>query len=336
MVITKKLRSRLLLFTGLYLTYTVFNSSSAGQRESESERERNLSITTNQALEFVHITRTGGRAIEQTGCENGMKWGSMQYLPASEKDNCNYEHAKGAKKKNQKIAPWHTPPRMLSNHVENEKNPFHGAKLFTVVRNPYTRLLSEYHDEDVGYKGEDKNDPEVLNEWVLGRLHNADTMHHALTNTADNSDDHELHHESHYITQIEYVYQSNGTKAIDHVIHYENMKDEFDNLMGRYGFNFTLAVKEIHDGEVNGEILTYKALDDDTIAEINHMAGPDFTAFGYTTVTSFDGPNEYDSESRALNPSTAFNQGAGYNTAAATGICSRFSPYSPKCERFGE
>jgi len=63
MVTTKKLRSRLLLFTGLYLTYVVFNNSPAGaaeMRELSIAEEQSPATTKNSpdVFENDHIYRT--------------------------------------------------------------------------------------------------------------------------------------------------------------------------------------------------------------------------------------------------------------------------------------
>ena len=98
-----------------------------------------------QNLEFVHITKTGGTTIERVGCENGFKWGSMHYFPYFDCEGPDVSSWEMRKQDYANISPWHTPPKILEKLVDDKENPFKGSDLFTIVRNPYTRFVSEYH-----------------------------------------------------------------------------------------------------------------------------------------------------------------------------------------------
>src|SRR6056300_1897534 len=74
-------------------------------------------------------------------------------------------------------SPWHTPPKLLKAYRNKVQYPYDGADLFTVVRNPYSRVLSEYYcpfgmDFNLQFRRgvlhdmKDPNDPKVMNEWV--------------------------------------------------------------------------------------------------------------------------------------------------------------------------
>jgi hypothetical protein len=112
------------------------------------------------SLEFIHITKTGGTAIEVAGANVGIAWGL-----------CHFERRKGmgagcqrpnwASKKLQvrtTVLPdfhgelWHTPPTFFVN------NPFQGKDTFAVVRNPYDRIVSEYYCPHYGYHRADGGD----------------------------------------------------------------------------------------------------------------------------------------------------------------------------------
>ena len=69
-------------------------------------------------LKFIHITKTGGTSIEETGLKYNIRWGKFHA------EYGNWFHEKFINK-----------PRWLRVKYD----------WFTVVRNPYNRIMSEYH-----------------------------------------------------------------------------------------------------------------------------------------------------------------------------------------------
>lgn len=339
------------------MVYTVFNNDLDAD-SSSARLQRNLSIKDMQAvvLEFVNIPRNGGRAIEQAACAGGVHWGSMKYRPDGHSaDKCGYELSKAKTDSNAATATattagggdsytavdlWHAPPRHLKHHVSKKDHPFHEeAKLFTVVRNPYERLMQEFYDPEVGYKGspEEKRDKEVLNEWIQKRLFNHDVKTMSLDHHEGEGNllkhDNLVYEERQYVQQIEYVYHSDGSRAVDHVLHFEDLKGEFQGLMNMFGLNITLPVEHVQYGDVDVDYLTYKDLNNQTLLEINSMAGPDFEAFGYTMiepVISIEGDDgTILREARHL-----FSHNDGYNVNPTGGTCLTYNPFiGGRCER---
>ena len=132
---------------GLLVVYALNNDYSQQNLSNSSALDssfRELDVV-DQDLEFVHITKTGGTTIERVGCEHGFKWGSMHYFPYF---NCVGPDVSGwemGKDDYKNSSPWHTPPKILEKMFADKENPFKGSELFTIVRNPYTRFVSEYH-----------------------------------------------------------------------------------------------------------------------------------------------------------------------------------------------
>eukprot|EP01083_Nonionella_stella_P291332 991350_1 len=128
-------------------------------------------------LEFVHITKTGGSAIEKAGTKNGLIWGACHYMELEEvgctKPDLSYESPKY--QSYALTSPWHTPPKLLKQYVNADQYPYDDSDLFVVVRNPYDRILSEYYCPWMGFQAKfrkdiphdkDPNDPAHLNWWV--------------------------------------------------------------------------------------------------------------------------------------------------------------------------
>ena len=83
-------------------------------------------------LKFIHITKAAGTSIEDIGNKRGLKWGRFD---------------KEQKYKTKPISPsfWHTPFTELDDSYKRKYD------WFVVVRNPYTRILSEYYCKWIGF-----------------------------------------------------------------------------------------------------------------------------------------------------------------------------------------
>ena len=179
-------------------------------------------------LEFIHITKTGGSAIEAAASHQAkIAWGACHYrvrIPHCSMSTNWYCDLHGPNTNIPNMTyfgePWHSPAHW------QRKNPFRDAHIFVVVRNPYDRIISEYHCFFYGYKGPDSDDLNVFNQWIEDEV-----------NLTPNR------LQSHMLPQHHYAYDTNGNKIVDHVLKYENLNEEFDNLMREYGIPMTLPPK---------------------------------------------------------------------------------------------
>jgi len=159
------------------------------------------------------------------------------------------------KKRKRKLIVWHTPPHWF------KQNPFKNKDMFTVVRDPYARAVSEYYCNWFGYKGKDKNDPTKMNEWIRQKIN-------------------KIPNNGHLLPQYYYVYNNNGTKVIDHVLRFENLNEEFQELMKSYSLNVTLGNKI--NVRKNYTSLSVANLTRPTIDKINSCYANDFIFFNYS------------------------------------------------------
>ena len=115
---------------------------------------------TNNTLEFVHITKTGGTAIERAAARINIPWGVCHFVPKEHclgvKPDLGFPYAFPLKRdipfqgKFSKAEYWHTPPHWFVD------NPFEGKDSFVVVRNPYDRYISEFYCRYYGYRRKER------------------------------------------------------------------------------------------------------------------------------------------------------------------------------------
>ena len=220
-------------------------------------------------LEFVHITKTAGSAIEEAAARSGVKWGVCHFKrvikfgpscmfrdwevprPAYDRSAIPF-HFKGTLGE-----PWHTPPHWF------RQNPYNNTKTFCVVRNPYDRIVSEYYSKFGGYKGNGRNNVTVMNGWIQKQL--APGMKRQV----------------HRLPQHMYVYNMMGEKIIDHVLRFERLEEGFAALMDQYELNIDLP-RRLNQRNASNSVLTTANLTEETIRVINTFYGDDFKRFSYT------------------------------------------------------
>lgn len=282
------------------------------QKQEKNETEAVASVPENKPtiiekrLEFVHITKTGGSAVEKVGAGEGIIWGACHYMNLTEVGcgKADIEYIAPNYQSYALTSPWHTPPKLLKKYVEAAQYPYTDAELFVVIRNPYDRIISEYYCPWLGFqakyrknvkKDKDPNDPVNLNWWVQNmvstlknateefEMKNKDGVMKLEQSKGVNEDKYILA-QKHYVNQAEYVFDGDEV-IVQHLVHYEDLGKEFDALMTKFGIDATMPSKEKSGVYTNSEKkLSYKDLDSKSIKMINDFAKPDFEKFGYKMV----------------------------------------------------
>jgi hypothetical protein len=309
------MRKKLLTLTGACAIYFAFFNNSLDERRLLNEDSKNK-------LEFVHITHTGGLAAEKAAHQVGINWGPCHYIGNPGKGlKCNNPdtHLDGNKfyldmpKHGLLTNVWHMAPHDLEHVLAADNNPYTGKDLFTAVRNPYERIISEYYDAWFGYKGKEMNDPIVLNHWVKSKLQEyAGAKLKFLEQKDSSTNPIEMvvpsdFNQKHLKPQHEYVYDNEGKRVITNVIHFEDMRKEFKKLMRNYGLG-AVKLDPSDNGEKRRGHLTRVSLKPDTIAAINDFYAGDFAAFGYNMVQEWNAVTPYQTKSTAL-PCVMFQLG---------------------------
>lgn len=191
-------------------------------------------------LQFIHIPKNAGTTIENVANNNNIKWGKFN---SDLRNHTNFKEC----------TYWHTPPKYF-----NKGSYYDSKDTFCVVRNPYSRIVSEYK-----YRfGKDKTKltKKALNEWIQNELVK-------LVNTNN------FKYNCHLIPQYDYIYDNNGNKTCKHILKSENLNDEFNNLMKDYDID--LQLKDEKDNVSSGG-LSVKDLDEKSKNIIYEIYKKDF------------------------------------------------------------
>lgn len=240
-------------------------------------------------LELLHIPKTGGSTLEAVAAQHNLSWGACHWnlklrnagggtvLP------CPAHPRRSAKHRRYRTSNWHLPIPLLQYGLYN---PYIDADIFTVVRHPYARLLSQWnhkYDDIIKAKpemrGYDRKNPHHLNYWlqrVMRYIHNA----------VPPSPEYFLH-DGHYIPQSHYIaattvrhgHLPSIDKNVVMVLRHENLSNEFACLMLWYNLSH-LQVPMEHRNRGYYE-LTEAHLTQKTKNMINVVYRDDFVNFGY-------------------------------------------------------
>ena len=188
-------------------------------------------------LRFIHITKTGGSSIEDCAYNKNIMLGryDTEYCIRDE----------------EYFAPWHM--IFPYKNLEFKKT----YDWFMVVRNPYTRIVSElnYNCPKNIIKNKEK-----INIYIQYKINNRSQLG------------------NHYTEQ--YLYMDPDPSIVIHILKFENLKEEFDNLMKLYNIDMVL---DIHSNK-SESIITFDDLSKETINLINTVYNKDFELFNYDII----------------------------------------------------
>lgn len=192
-----------------------------------------------RGLKFVHITKTAGTSIENAGFREGLSWG---------------RHHK-------EYGWWHGCFPLKSASLKASHD------WFTVVRDPYERLLSEFHC--VFAINEEPND--IVREWHLKTIKSRDAgsfnrilMRRILMRNFSGG---------HYTEQFRYLDRSTPIR----IVRFERLPDEFDLLMKKYDLHVRLDFKS----NKGRRVFCLDDIGEKALRLINQVYEKDFHTFGY-------------------------------------------------------
>lgn len=217
-------------------------------------------------LTFAHIPKTGGDAFAMAstplfpygfGLRSNLALHLMVDPTKTSADYCYFEQL---------------PPQKIEEVYSKKvlERAYQKRTVFCSVRNPYDRLVSEWHNcVEFGAPGDCSSECDVndMNKWITTQL------------TAFKEGDY-YRHSCFYVPQTEYL---EGPGACTEVLDFNHLEDEFKSLMEKHGYNLTLpAVSDTHrtyNRKCQGKI-TSKHLTDETRQLIEEVYAKDFEKLG--------------------------------------------------------
>jgi len=186
-------------------------------------------------LKYIHITRTGGTSIEQVGLDMNKLWGR-------------YDRTYGIFDE-----PFMSKQESLKRNYD----------WFTVVRNPYTRIISEYNYLKVVLRLRNADDNKTFNSYIEKWLS-------IIKNKSK-----QLIHGYHLMPQVNYI----DKKYNITILKFENLTEDFNKLMSNY--NYSIKLNKVTG--MSNKFFTVKDLSDKNIELIKEVYKDDFITFAYST-----------------------------------------------------
>jgi Sulfotransferase family len=269
-------------------------------------------------LEFLHIPKTGGTAVEFAASTANISWGACKFYGKAFGQPCGPELLRrpaGNSKPTfmtlhqiNMFSSWHLPAHYYQFEADN---PYRNAAVFAVVRNPYERVISEYfyiHELFQHENADDLNNATKMSNWIskkLSRMH-SNTVHDELPLLIVPSENRRVpshdyfQNDGHFIPQYDYVYDGEHRRVVDHVLHFEHLDVEFEQLMKAYNLSSVVHLSSLNLGELEqqGGCVTESVvpksklkklgqynLTHDTLRLIELVYARDFRTFGYQKIS---------------------------------------------------
>ena len=163
-------------------------------------------------IEFIHIPKNAGTAIENAAKEQGVRWGRFkpEHREFVKDGICNY---------------WHVPPKKFKDNNYYQKD-----QTFCVIRNPFSRIVSEYAYRHA--RTPQKNNARDMNEWIEKVL--------TKDNVANKGGK-----DCHLFPQHDYVYDDvNDVYTCQTMLRFEHLESDFNDLMKKERYDIKLNKKD--------------------------------------------------------------------------------------------
>jgi hypothetical protein len=271
---------------------TINADPDAPQVQGDNEEEGLLLEEDDEAprrrLEFVHIPKTGGTVIESEAARHNVSWSICHFAfpEAARMISMNETICpKGSLKHMWPRVPkyhtcpwWHLPPQYFELQAQN---PYEGADLFAVVRNPYERVISEYYymgKHIHNYTADVVNDPAKFDADISMDLKHAHRMKRGDIARNRSANSPYFRNAGHWIPQYHFIFERRR-RLVKHVLRFENLTSDFEALMELYDLPMRLPEKQVRVSHTRK--LSVLNMTKETVLLIEEIYEEDFLEWGY-------------------------------------------------------
>ncbi|CAB9521029.1 Sulfotransferase family [Seminavis robusta] len=227
--------------------------------------------STRRTLKFFHIPKAAGTAIEHVGgAQMNLPWGSCLFKHYPKRTICTYPPSNFEWPRN--YGWWHLPAQLFP---MGGSNPYEGAELFAIIRDPFDRLVSEFYYicqlRVFEWRPDQCNrnrlfEKDYMNEWLQNKLSHKD-FDKAKTYLQDNG---------HFTPQYNFLVTKNQVRMVDYVMSMDELPTQFAGLMDAYSLRIKMAKKKINAARNSTTHLEPKDLDSVTVKSIQKVFRHDF------------------------------------------------------------
>ena len=241
----------------------------------------------NKELYFIHIPKTAGTTISHIFYENlniNIGYSYYRYINKHIEHNKNkilnikYHNDKLIKR----ISSWHIPFSFFNKNYQNKI--MSQYKMFAIVRDPYSRIISTYTFWIKYYK--EKNNKnflpecylEIFDSFEINKINLNKFIHKVLGNPK-----YKYTLDGHLIPMYYYthLFENNHFYLISKILKYENINEEFNNYIKYNKINLpNNIILSIHKN-ISEYTFIKEDLDEKSIKLIQQFYKSDFELFGY-------------------------------------------------------
>lgn len=174
---------------------------------------------------------------------------------------------------------WHIPLHILPRYISfdpyddfDAKRAAQPKKFFTVLRDPYEKVISLYYYANGGKGLKLAHDADAMNEFILTKIPLACDLAWKCLNSYTSSP---FDCSGMWLCGNQYDYVYHGQKRmVDHLVHFETLFDDFEKLNQKYELGINVVPPKPDASK--GAAMTVANMTDDAIRLVNNVFQKDF------------------------------------------------------------
>lgn len=234
-------------------------------------------ISLNYRVEFIHIPKNAGTAIEKAGWEAGIGWGKHIWGLTSKQPMPDGRNICSA---------YHVP-----HHLSGAQLQFKDYTAVCVTRHPFARMVSEYvyllsddlQIESAGHAWGRRYDSLYGTEMFRYPPCTFQGFNHWVQKTLEiYMQGNRYVNDCHHIPQVEYIWDPSGVQQCSDIIRIDDLPDAFNAVMAREGYAVRLGHHKANSADQRCTNVSISSLDNKSRAMLIEIYAEDFKRLNYS------------------------------------------------------